>query len=1215
MGAAGYNLGYLLHIQKNIVASLNASEAAELQRNLAELDSFEQLNSRLRASIPKYESWIAEQIRNGANELQLSISYPPPRPLDLSPTIARISSLLCRVTPEVSALQDRLLEEMFNPSGALSNYLKNLSDSDKVLFLSALINNNADNIYLILKNAPGLAEVPAEQLKQIIYHKSAMEVANYGAFTNTLVANMIAKICQPADGAPALTQDKTMALFEKAMRGISDHDLPLPIKKNICQYLFSALSSSIGIRTPLQAAGQLHYSTSSTDRIKRPAIDWLDYLLVTNKTLIDEMTPAKKHELQNALDRYDGITRNNTLATGPHEITDSTTAVSRIYELLCREPAEINIARVSIDVALKDGPNSPLSRYLSNLPTEKKAKLISALISNDRDILGNMLSEIPTLAAIDKERLNQVAESGRLEYFLNPTVVTLIKMLVEPADGQTASPAKRILLLERAIGNVPDGFISTSMKKTLYAQILPPHELQLLDYAYHETAKIITTVEAQKHTGKISPTKYKTAIQAELDYSEFILLTLGVLKDVLHNDSPSGASSIQKAELNHIRRLYMARDYENAITKINEFCVNHREAIGGALADTITLRSPRLNEVNRSKNYPRRFFETRLGQTFLGQAVELERINRICLAITGVRFETDGITPGSPEAAQVVKDAVSAVIDFCQPPHYAREEMHHRYKELSAQSEFFRDRVKTYRPGFHHKSLAGSPTALSSPSIHSRNRGVMVSNQPSFGDEITQQDYINKTTDKIGSSAPYSPLARRSAFAGNISGHAYGMVARLEKYMQLNRSSPTLEDDVNHFIKAFMSDYTSRGSHSFFEVFDAFNEPAVLRIFADCGVRLNLEWSDELLEQVTNASQDYTAALVLRRTTHTSLSESLATHGSMPPLHRAAYKGNKVIVEQLLNSGQDPNESEPKDHNTPLHVAAMQNHPHAVKILLSHPHIEVNKKRADGMTPLHLAVKSGHLAIAHQLLHAEFAPANPNILDNSEETPLLIAVRAGRRDLVELLLKEGADPNVGKSPLLEAFKKGDTSLAMLILEHGGNPNVTNNDGMTALHLVIENPALEQRKLVQLLLQKGAINTEDTTATTPLRMAIAAGLAEISTDILLSMNRSELTAADKMAILSNKALPKALAACCSIQIMESTTRKMELLSRTLHRENALGEVLYSEPIPASMFAPKRFNGQPVTGSVDTLMRAHSADVRTLEAPAPEMGPELGAPYRE
>lgn len=1208
MGAARYNLGYLLHIQKNIVASLNASETAELQQNLAELETLERFNYDLQLSLPRYESWIAEQIRNGADEVPLKASYPPPRPLDLSPTVARISSLICRVTPAAGSLQDRLLLEVINPSGVLSSYLKNLSESDKVLFLSALINNNAENIYLILKNAPGLAGIPAEQLKQIIYHRNAMAIATFGAFTNPFITQLIGRICQPADGEPALTEDKTMALFEKAMKGISDNDLPLPIKKNICQYIFTALGPTIKINNFLEAAGQIHYSSISTGRIKRPAVDWLDYLLVTNKTLIDEMTPAKKHELQKALERYDGIIRNHTFATSPQEAIDSTAAANRIYELLCREPAEINTVRVSIDAALKDGPNSPLGIYLRNLPTEKKAKLISALISNDRDILRTMLSEIPALATIDKERLNQVAESGRLEYFLNPTVVTLIKMLVEPADGQTATPAKRILLLERAIGNVPDGFITTSLKKNLYAQILPPDEAELIDYAYHETTKIITATEANKYTGKISPTKYKTAIQAELDHSEFILLTLGVLKDALNNGEPLAMNSAQKVELNNIRRLYMARDYENAITKINEFCVNHREAIGGALADTITLRSTRLNEVDRSKNYPRRFFETRLGQTFLGQGVELERINRICLAITGVRFETGGITPGSPEVAQIVKDAVSAVSDFSQPPHYAPEAMYHRYKELVTQSDFYRNRGKIYRPGFYDKAQA----ALSSPTIHSRNRGVMVSNQPSFGDEITQQDYINKTADKTGSLGPYSPLARRSAFAGDLSGHAYGMVAKLEKYMQLNRSSPTLEDDVNHFIKAFMSDYTSRGSHSFFEVFDAFNEPAVLRIFADCGVRLNLEWSDELLEQVTNASQDYTTALVLRRTTHTNLSESLATHGSMPPLHRAAYKGNKVIVEQLLNSGQDPNESEPKDHNTPLHVAAMQNHPHAVKILLSHPHIEVNKKRADGMTALHLAVKSGHLAIAHQLLHAEFAPANPNILDNSEETPLLIAVRAGRRDLVELLLKEGADPNVGKSPLLEAFKKGDTSLAMLILEHGGNPNVTNNDGMTALHLVIENPALEQRKLVQLLLQKGAINTEDTTATTPLRMAIAAGLAEISTDILLSMNRSELTAADKMAILSNKALPKALATCCSIQIMESTTRKMELLSRTLHRENALGEVLYSEPIPASMFTPKRFNGQPVTGSVDTLMRAHSADVRSLEAPAPEMGPELGVP---
>jgi len=62
---------------------------------------------------------------------------------------------------------------------------------------------------------------------------------------------------------------------------------------------------------------------------------------------------------------------------------------------------------------------------------------------------------------------------------------------------------------------------------------------------------------------------------------------------------------------------------------------------------------------------------------------------------------------------------------------------------------------------------------------------------------------------------------------------------------------------------------------------------------------------------------------------------------------------------------------------------------------------------AYGQTPLYFAAKAGRLDLVQLLLHS--APQEVNHLDFHDQTPLMSAAMAGREDVAKLLLAKGAD--------------------------------------------------------------------------------------------------------------------------------------------------------------------------------------------------------------
>ena len=143
----------------------------------------------------------------------------------------------------------------------------------------------------------------------------------------------------------------------------------------------------------------------------------------------------------------------------------------------------------------------------------------------------------------------------------------------------------------------------------------------------------------------------------------------------------------------------------------------------------------------------------------------------------------------------------------------------------------------------------------------------------------------------------------------------------------------------------------------------------------------------------------------------------------LTPLLAAVTVGNQKIVEKLLQLGADP----------------------------SH---------ATVYTPLATAARRGHLAIAKLLLSQRVDVNQISGGGPRGETALYYATFDKHHQIVRLLLKWGADPDIatrsGQRPLMIAAADTDSSLCEFIVDGGADLNAVDDDAHSAMHYAVLN---------------------------------------------------------------------------------------------------------------------------------------------------------------
>jgi len=187
----------------------------------------------------------------------------------------------------------------------------------------------------------------------------------------------------------------------------------------------------------------------------------------------------------------------------------------------------------------------------------------------------------------------------------------------------------------------------------------------------------------------------------------------------------------------------------------------------------------------------------------------------------------------------------------------------------------------------------------------------------------------------------------------------------------------------------------------------------------------------------------------------------------------AAVRGELEKVVAYLQA--DPKAMTERDAGrTPLHWAAESGRTNVVEYLLS---IGVDPKLGDakGFTPLHSAAAFRHTGVVKSLLDHG---ADPKAVAKGGYSVLLSACSGWpKREIIELLIEAGADPNVksddGVTPLQKLSFREPPETLKLLLAAGANVNQVGWEGSTAFHWAIDGDNVE---VAHLLAESGADGT-------------------------------------------------------------------------------------------------------------------------------------------
>ncbi|CAB0043957.1 unnamed protein product [Trichogramma brassicae] len=183
------------------------------------------------------------------------------------------------------------------------------------------------------------------------------------------------------------------------------------------------------------------------------------------------------------------------------------------------------------------------------------------------------------------------------------------------------------------------------------------------------------------------------------------------------------------------------------------------------------------------------------------------------------------------------------------------------------------------------------------------------------------------------------------------------------------------------------------------------------------------------------------------------------------PLHFAMQRRQRGAAELLLRAGAAPN-SVDGDGMTPLNVICENHGDVDLARMLFELSDEKYRVQVDHLdryknTPLHVALNYDYTELARFLLKMG---ADPNLADGDDGNNALHHVcimGEGNDGLADMIfgnddykpLPINAQNNKGYTPLHLAVKKRASNLVQVLLRLGADSNATNNKGMTPLHLI------------------------------------------------------------------------------------------------------------------------------------------------------------------
>lgn len=192
---------------------------------------------------------------------------------------------------------------------------------------------------------------------------------------------------------------------------------------------------------------------------------------------------------------------------------------------------------------------------------------------------------------------------------------------------------------------------------------------------------------------------------------------------------------------------------------------------------------------------------------------------------------------------------------------------------------------------------------------------------------------------------------------------------------------------------------------------------------------------------------------------------NLRSKDGLLPIHVAADRNkNYLIVEKLLNAKVYLNGRDKTNH-TPLFIAACNNCPKVVEILLKYS-VNIHYLYDENLdTILHKTCENRNLHISHMLIKKTSDTSARNTFGN---TPLHLAIQYQFLAITKILvlyrknLQLNFKNKVGQTPMdiiLYNYKDYDVNILQkffnILLKYGANPERRNQNNQTVLHICVE----------------------------------------------------------------------------------------------------------------------------------------------------------------
>ncbi|KAI1478465.1 ankyrin repeat-containing domain protein [Daldinia eschscholtzii] len=209
------------------------------------------------------------------------------------------------------------------------------------------------------------------------------------------------------------------------------------------------------------------------------------------------------------------------------------------------------------------------------------------------------------------------------------------------------------------------------------------------------------------------------------------------------------------------------------------------------------------------------------------------------------------------------------------------------------------------------------------------------------------------------------------------------------------------------------------------------------------------------------------------------------------PLTTAIRENRPDLVDLLLSRGADPNVrgenwpvcmavhqptilkrllpalAEPRAFKGVMEMAVVANQLESIKLLLK-AGVSVEDRNGGVFSPLTTAIREDRKEIVHFLLEEAGADANAP----GEHLPIVKALRrvhGADTEIIELLLKHGADPNKiyrGHNAYIQAIENGDANILRLLVDKAGvDLNVRDDSGMTIAEIAAHRGWEEGRQIL------------------------------------------------------------------------------------------------------------------------------------------------------